>query len=334
MNVRRECAAVLLKEGGVTPEILAWGVLLIIIKNEDETLLETYGKEGGGHRSFIFGDFFGGAPGDNLAAVGAGFGAEVKDVVSFGSQVHVVLDDDDGVAFVDESMQDIGEFCDVLLVKADGRLFNEVEIGVGGSDIRNFGPSFGERGDQLETLGFATAEGGTGLTECEVVETGISEELERLLELGMGRKEGRGGLNIQTQNFANIESVVTDLECGVVVSFTKAGFAVDPGGGEEIHFEFNASVAFAFRALALLVIKGKAGGGVATHAGVRELGKEGADVVEEFDVGGRAGAGGFSDGGLINFVAVFEGVEAGGGGEWRVLGFLLASNREAATHEG
>ena len=77
MNVRRECAAVLLKEGGVTPEILAWGVLLIIIKNEDETLLETCGKKGGGHRVFIFGDFFGGALGDDLAAVGPGFGAKV-----------------------------------------------------------------------------------------------------------------------------------------------------------------------------------------------------------------------------------------------------------------
>jgi hypothetical protein len=50
------------------------------------------------------GDLFGGALGDEVAAFGAGFGADVDDVVGFGEDVGVVFDDDDGVAFFHETI--------------------------------------------------------------------------------------------------------------------------------------------------------------------------------------------------------------------------------------
>ncbi len=63
--------------------------------------LERGCDEGGSDGFFVFSDLFWGALGDDLASVGAGFGAEVDDVVSFGGEIHMVLDDDDGVAFID-----------------------------------------------------------------------------------------------------------------------------------------------------------------------------------------------------------------------------------------
>ena len=54
-----------------------------------------------------FGDFFGGAGGHDFAAVRAGFGADVQDVVGFGDDVEVVLDHDDGAAFVDQPVEDL-----------------------------------------------------------------------------------------------------------------------------------------------------------------------------------------------------------------------------------
>ena len=115
---------------------------------------------------------------------------------------------------------------------------------------------------------------------------------------------------------------------------TETAFAIDPGGGEEIHFQFDPPVAFALGALAFLVVEREARGGVATHAGFGKLGEKGADVVEEFDVGGRAGTGGFSDGGLVDFVAVFELVKTNGFLIGGILGFLFAGDAEAAPHEG
>jgi len=157
--------------------------------------------------------------GHDLAAVGAGFGAEVDEVVGFGGEVHVVLDDDDGVAFVGEAVEDVGELCNVLLVEADGGFLDEVKVGVGGADVGDFGAALGELGDELETLGFASAEGGAGLAEGEVAEAGLGEELEGLLELGVGREEFGGGLDIEVEDLADVEAVVSDFEGGGVVAF-------------------------------------------------------------------------------------------------------------------
>ena len=55
------------------------------------------------------------------------YGAE--DLRGFGHDAGVVLDDDDGVALVDEAVEDVDEFLDVLEVEADGGFFDEVEIG-------------------------------------------------------------------------------------------------------------------------------------------------------------------------------------------------------------
>ena len=75
-----------------------------------------------------FDDFFRRALGDDLAAGVAGFGAEVEDPVGLGGDGHVVLDDDDGVAFVDEAVEDVDEAADVLVVEADGGFLDEIEI--------------------------------------------------------------------------------------------------------------------------------------------------------------------------------------------------------------
>jgi hypothetical protein len=45
--------------------------------------------------------------GDDLAAGVAGFGADVEDPVGFGGYCRVVLDDDDGVPFIDEAVEDV-----------------------------------------------------------------------------------------------------------------------------------------------------------------------------------------------------------------------------------
>ncbi len=68
--------------------------------------------------------------GDDLAAAVAGLGAEVEDPVSFGGDGHVVLDDDHGVALIDEVVEDVDEALDVFEVEADGGFFDQIEIGL------------------------------------------------------------------------------------------------------------------------------------------------------------------------------------------------------------
>ena len=59
-----------------------------------------------GVRGLDLDHFFWCTSADHFAALFAGFGAEVDDVVGIFDDVEVVLDDDDGVALVDKRVQD------------------------------------------------------------------------------------------------------------------------------------------------------------------------------------------------------------------------------------
>ena len=104
---------------------------------------------------FAFRDLFGCSLGDDFTAPRAGFGAEIDEIIGFRGEVHVVLDDHDGVAFVDETVKDIGEAGDVLLMESDRGFLDKVEVGIGRADIGDLGASFGELGHEFDTLGFA-----------------------------------------------------------------------------------------------------------------------------------------------------------------------------------
>ena len=64
---------------------------------------------------------------DEGAAVPAGTGAEVDEVVGGGHDGLFVLDDDEGVAFVAEAVHDADETVDVAGVEADGGLVEHEE---------------------------------------------------------------------------------------------------------------------------------------------------------------------------------------------------------------
>ena len=68
----------------------------------------------------MFGDLFGRALGDELAAVFAGFGAEVEDPVGGFDDFEVMLDDQQGVAGIDQLLENGQEAFDVGEVEAGG----------------------------------------------------------------------------------------------------------------------------------------------------------------------------------------------------------------------
>ena len=61
------------------------------------------------------------------AAVLAGSGAKVEDVVGFADGVFIVLDDEDGVAEVAKALERGDEALVVALVQADGGFIEDVE---------------------------------------------------------------------------------------------------------------------------------------------------------------------------------------------------------------
>ena len=73
------------------------------------------------------GQGFGGAAGEEVAALVAGAGAEVDDPVGVFDEVEVVLDEQDGVALVNEAVQHAEQGGAVLEGQAGGGFIQQVE---------------------------------------------------------------------------------------------------------------------------------------------------------------------------------------------------------------
>src|SRR5580700_4080764 len=123
-----------------------------------------------GVAAFDGGYLFGGAGGDDVAAAGAAVGAEVDDVVGGLDDVEVVLDDDDGVAAVDEPAQHAEEFADVFEVQPGGGLVQHVDGPAGGAAL--------QFGGQLDALRLAAGQGRGGLAQADIAQADVGEGLE------------------------------------------------------------------------------------------------------------------------------------------------------------
>src|SRR5579859_7324728 len=84
----------------------------------------------------------------DVAACLAAFEAKVDDVISYFDDVEVVLDDDDAVPLIDQTLQNRHESLDIGKMEAGSRLIQDVD------GVTLAGPA--EFGGELQPLRFAT----------------------------------------------------------------------------------------------------------------------------------------------------------------------------------
>ena len=112
--------------------------------------------------------------GDDLAAVLAGAGAHVDDVVGRAHGLLVVLDDDHRVAQVAQAQQRVDEAPVVALVQADAGLVEDVEhADQRRADLRG----------QADALRLAAGQRGRGAVQGEVAEADVDQEAQALADL-------------------------------------------------------------------------------------------------------------------------------------------------------
>ncbi len=102
------------------------------------------------------------------AAFSTCFGADVQQIVGFGKDIWMVLDDDHRVPLVHKAVQHIQQARHVAHMEADGGLLDEVEIALVGLQSAHplrhgLALANAELGDEFQALGLAAAEGGAGL---------------------------------------------------------------------------------------------------------------------------------------------------------------------------
>src|ERR1700740_146179 len=139
------------------------------------TEAENAGEDLAGVRLFRAGDEFGRALRDDAAAAFSPFGAEIDDPIGLLDDVEMVLDDEHGVAEIDEALEYVEKFSHVVEVQAGGGLVKDVE--------RAASLALGEFAGQLDALGFAAGKRGGGLAEGDVAEADFDESGKLLLDL-------------------------------------------------------------------------------------------------------------------------------------------------------
>ena len=107
--------------------------------------------------------------GHDTATRVATLGAQVDDPVGGLDDVEVVLDDDDGVARVDQALEDRQQHADVLEMEAGGRFIQDVE-GLAGIP-------FGQFAGQLDTLRFASRQRDSRLAQFDVTQSHVYQGL-------------------------------------------------------------------------------------------------------------------------------------------------------------
>ena len=123
-----------------------------------------------------------------IAAVLAGAGAEVDEVIGLAHRLLVVLDDDDRVAEIAELLERREQARVVALMQPDGRLVEDVEhADETRSDLRR----------EADALRFAARQRLGGPAEREIVEPDVDEEAQPLADFlqdrtRRSRHRGRG----------------------------------------------------------------------------------------------------------------------------------------------
>ena len=102
------------------------------------------------------GDVLGSALGDDFATFFSSLWTDVDDVVGGCHDVGVVLDDDDGVSFVNEAVEDEDELFDIVGVETDAWLLDEVEVVRLLCAFADRFSAFCEFANEFDALGFAT----------------------------------------------------------------------------------------------------------------------------------------------------------------------------------
>ena len=124
----------------------------------------------------MLGHLLGRSLGDDLAAAVAAFGTEVDNPVGRLDDIEIVLDHNDRVAQIDETIENAEQLADVVEMQTRGRLIEDVH---GLAGVRA-----GELGGQLDALGLAAGQRRSRLPQRQVIQADIDQRLQHPMDLG------------------------------------------------------------------------------------------------------------------------------------------------------
>ncbi len=148
-----------------------------------------------------------------------------------------MLDHDDRIAVVAQPMQDAEQLLDVVKVQPGGRFVEDIQ-GIARITFRQF---LG----QLDSLCLAARECRRILTEPDVGKANVVERLQFLRNNRDVLKEIACILDRHLEDLVDVFALVTNLERLAVVTLAPANIAGHVNVRQEMHFDFDDTVALA-----------------------------------------------------------------------------------------
>ena len=208
----------------------------------------------------------------------------------------------DAVAARYEGIESGEQATDVVEVETRGGFVEDEERGHGLFHAEVIG--------QLHALVFAAREGGTVLSELDIAQPHVLQGFQAAGDalLAVGGEELDGPVDGHFQNVVNVLPFVTHLQHIALEAFAMTGFTLQHEVGHELHFHLHHAFALALLATSAIGIEGEEGRREVHLLGQGLCGHELAYLVVCLDVGDGVGAGGTSDGVLVDKLHSLHGI--------------------------
>ena len=238
------------------------------------------------------GDLLRRAAGDDLPAAGAALRSEIDDIVRDLDDIKIVLDDEHGIARVDQPLQDLDQLVHVRHVQARRRLVEDIE--------RAARRSSGKLRCELDALRLAAGERRGALAELDIAEAHVDERGDLIADARQIVEEGQRLLRRHVKDIRDVLALVQNLERFAVVPLAAADLAGDENVGQKVHLDLHKAVAAARLAAAAFRVEREPARAVAPRARVGRRREQVADVVKYARIRRRIGAWHTPDGALVD----------------------------------
>ena len=220
----------------------------------------------------------------------------------------MVLDDHDRAPLLDQLLQDADQPVDVGRVQADRRLVQDVE--------RRSVAAARQLARELDALGFTARESRRRLPDLDVAQADVVQRLQLAHDRRDGAEEAQSVLDRQVEDLGDRLPLEAHLQRLPIEARPVADLARHIHVRQELHLDAQLPLTLARLATSAAHVEGETAGLVAAHLGLRQLGEERADGVEDPGVGPRVGARRAPDRALVDvddLVDVLDALQAGEG---------------------
>ena len=218
-----------------------------------------------------------------LASVAATAWPHLDNPVGRVDDIWIVLNDNNGVSFINKLPKHIKQDSDILEMQSCGGFVQNIEC--------TASVTSGKFCRKFHTLALASRKGVAGLAKLDVTESDFLQYLYFVQDYGLVNKELHCLVDGHVKDIGNALASEPHFKCLSVVAFASTLFAGNKDIGQKVHLDGTVTIASTAFTTPSLDIERETSWLIASDASLGKFNEEITDVHEYTSIGGRIGAG-------------------------------------------